>query len=158
MRRFARDREGATAVEFALLALPFFLIVFATLEIAMLFMAELSLDSAVDRVGREVRTGQLDTTDMTQEKFRKHLCEQMTSLIDCAKLKIDLRSYPTYGDIDPAPPADNAIVYQRGGPGEIMALRVYYVWPLLTDLMRAAISGGTGFRLTSIAAFRSEYY
>lgn len=161
LRRFGRDRQGSTAVEFGLLALPFLFIVFATLEIALLFMGELSLDSAVDRVGREVRTGQLDTDDMTADKFRKRICDNMTGLLDCAKLKIDLRAYSAYGDIDPAAPANgdySSFKFERGGPGKIMALRVYYAWPVFTDIMRSSLSGKSGFLLASVAAFRTENY
>ncbi|MBC8129296.1 MAG: pilus assembly protein, partial [Rhizobiaceae bacterium] len=58
--RFRRDRKGVAAVEFAILAIPFFVTVFAIVETSLVFLAELTLDQSVDRVARKVRTGELE--------------------------------------------------------------------------------------------------
>lgn len=160
-RAFARSTSGATAVEFALLAIPFFVLFFSIIEIALLFMGGLVLDQAVDRIGRQVRTGQLDSTDMTEETFRKLVCDQVSMLLKCSDLKLDLRAYTKYADIDPKPPANgdySAFRWERGGPGKIMALRVYYQWPAITDMMRAKAGTGSSFQLAGVAAFRTENY
>ena len=69
VRRFNKDREGTTAVEFAILAFPFFLLLFGIIECSLLFFAGQMLESAVDDVGRKIRTGQLDQT-MTEDQLR----------------------------------------------------------------------------------------
>jgi Flp pilus assembly protein TadG len=52
-----RKREdGATAVEFALVALPFFGLVFAILELAIFFFASRYLEDAVFNMGRKILT------------------------------------------------------------------------------------------------------
>lgn len=158
MQAFARSRRGATAVEFALLAIPFFIVIFSIVEIALLFMAGLVLDQAVDTVGRQVRTGQLDQDDMTEEKFRKLVCDQVSILLSCDKLNLDLRAYSQYGDIDPTPPANgdySSFRWERGGPGRIMALRVYYQWPVIAPILTA---NAKSFQLAGVAAFRTENY
>ncbi|WP_062018210.1 TadE/TadG family type IV pilus assembly protein [Aureimonas sp. AU4] len=158
---FRKSDSGATAVEFALLAIPFFILVFSIIEIALLFTAGLVLDQAVDRIGREVRTGQLDQTDMTEAKFRKLVCDEVSVLLDCSELKLDLRAYTTYGDIDPNPPASgdySSFRWDRGGPGKIMALRVYYRWPVITNLMASSMEDISSFQLAGVAAFKTENY
>ena len=55
--RFAGDRRGAAAVEFALIALPFFMLLFGKLELGLLFMASTTIESAADTSGRRIRTG-----------------------------------------------------------------------------------------------------
>ena len=51
-RRFARDERGVTAVEFGILGLPFFTIIFAILETTMVFLAGQVLDGAVEDASR----------------------------------------------------------------------------------------------------------
>ena len=46
-RRFARQQDGAAAVEFALVAVPFLALMFAILETALVFFAGQTLEAAV---------------------------------------------------------------------------------------------------------------
>ena len=45
LRRFARARRGATAIEFSIIALPFCALMFGAIELGMVFMA-----STINRV------------------------------------------------------------------------------------------------------------
>ena len=67
---FARDERGATAIEFALLALPFFTLIFAILETSIVFLAGQILDSAVQDASRKIRTGQAQKPATTSTSFR----------------------------------------------------------------------------------------
>ncbi|GGD05354.1 TadE/TadG family type IV pilus assembly protein [Aureimonas glaciei] len=164
--RLAGDRRGSVAVEFAFLALPFFLTIFAIVETSLVFLAELTLDQSVDRVARSVRTGELQKANMTAEDFRADICQGVDFLLDCSKLHIDIRVYPDFGNLDQPTPVQNGDIdtagfgYQLGGPETINALRVYYKWPIHTDLMRAYLSdmADGSHLLYSMAAFRTEPY
>ena len=69
LRRFRRDEEGVAAVEFAMVAFPFFFLLTTIIEASLFFFAGQMLESAVDRVGRDIRTGQLGPeTTVTQMK------------------------------------------------------------------------------------------
>ncbi len=59
LRRLLRSSEGATAIEFAILAIPFMMIVFATFETFIAFTGEQLVSNAVDTMARRVRTGQI---------------------------------------------------------------------------------------------------
>ncbi|WP_331684288.1 TadE/TadG family type IV pilus assembly protein [Consotaella aegiceratis] len=163
--RFARDRQGTTAVEFALLAAPFFAIVFALLETSIVFLAELTLDHAVDRVGRQVRTGEIQD-DMSAEDFQDRICDDIDFLMDCDNLVIDLRSYADYADIPATAPVtegdldSSGLGYAPGSSETIMALRAYYKWPLYTDVMHKYLSNMSdgSFLIASMAAFKTEPY
>ena len=47
LRRFRRAEKGATAVEFAMVAAPFFFLLFAMIEIAAVFFTSTVLENAV---------------------------------------------------------------------------------------------------------------
>lgn len=40
LRRFRKNRRGTVAIEFALIALPLFLLIFAIIEVGLSFMAQ----------------------------------------------------------------------------------------------------------------------
>ena len=160
------NRKGSVAIEFAFLALPFFLTIFAIIETSIVFLAELTLDQSVDRVARSVRTGELQKQKMSAEDFRKDICKGVDFLLDCNKLQVDIKVYPSFAALNQAPPIKNGDIdpsgfgYQLGGPEAINALRVYYKLPVHTDLMRAYLSNMAdgSHLLFSMAAFRTEPY
>ena len=74
--RFRKDREGAAAIEFALLAIPFLMLIFATFETFFAFAGEQLMANAVDTMARKIRTGEITfgqgkATDVTEVEFRQ---------------------------------------------------------------------------------------
>ncbi|MDH4441011.1 MAG: pilus assembly protein [Rhizobium sp.] len=163
MARLARSRDGAAAVEFAILSVPYFIIIFAILETFIAFTAEQLVTNAVNTLAREIRTGQITYglnrgTDKTREEFRQLFCDEVDILISCSaaevatasKLYIDARTFTTfaaipttiprmttaaYSDINPA-----TFAFTPGGPDTINMLRAYYRWQVITDLVRPYIT------------------
>lgn len=153
-------RDGATAIEFAALCIPFFMIVFASVETFVAFSAEQVLVAANDTMARKLRTGEITfnlgrpKTDMTEEQFRKAFCDEIAILITCSageikkpeKLLIDVRSFAKYSDIPKAIPVSNAVLdksgfkFAPGGKKSINIVRAYYRWEILTDIVRPYIS------------------
>jgi len=161
--RFARSKDGAAAIEFAILAVPYFLIIFAIIETFVAFAAEQLVTNAVNTLGRQLRTGQITyalnrTTDKNQVEFRRAFCAEVNIMIQCSeteistpsKLYIDARSFTTFGAIPKAIPrkstADCADIdpttfkFEPGGPDTINMLRAYYRWQVITDLVRPYIT------------------
>lgn len=164
---FRRDRRGVSAIEFAMLALPFFLIIFAIVETSVVFIAELTLNQSVDRVTRKLRTGEVQQATMNEADFRKDICDGAVLILDCSNLKIDLKVYSKFSDVPaPSSPVRNgnldssAFTYQLPTSSQISALRVYYKWPVVTDLMQAFLSdmGDKTHLLFAGAAFKVEPY
>src|SRR5216684_501290 len=58
VRRFVRRKDGSVAVEFAMVAAPFFALLFAIMETAIVFFAGQALETAVGDSARLIMTGQ----------------------------------------------------------------------------------------------------
>lgn len=183
-RRFLARRDGATAIEFTLLSLPFFMIVFASLETFVAFSAEQVLASANDTMARKIRTGEITfnlgkTTDMSQAQFRKAFCDEIAILMPCSptelatpdKLFIDVRSFPKFTDIPKAIPLTGASLdtaafkFSPGGKKSINIIRAYYRWDIVTDLVRPYVSniktaGGSqqNYLMVATAVVQNEDY
>ncbi len=157
MRRFAGDRNGATAVEFTLLALPFALLVFAILESCISFAGQQVMANATDTVARQIRTGQLRPAQATESEIKSRLCELMGVLAvgDCqSNLIVDLREYATFADA-----AKQRIKFADKDidttgfavkPGKSMSknmMRVFYKWPVMTDFLAKSTSNLAGNKI-----------
>lgn len=152
--RFRRSADGNVAIEFAALALPFCLLVFAILESCISFAAQQVMTSVTDDVARKFRTGQIRAADINptdlQYKLRDMICEPLQIVVSkgCPGLEIDLRSHATFKQA-----ADHKVKFQPDGDLDVQdfkialgdaqsknQLRVFYRWPVMTDLMRKAMS------------------
>jgi Flp pilus assembly protein TadG len=182
-RRFARSRDGTAAIEFAILAIPYFLVVFAIIETFLAMMGEQLVSNATDTMARKLRTGQIAST-IAKEDFRKQFCAEVSVLITCSadeikkesKLYIDLRQFSTFADIPKTIPLIangqyydidySTFGFKPGGPNTINMLRVYYRWQVITDLVRPYLtkirpadgSMPSHFLIVSTDAFRNESY
>ena len=65
LRRFRRNRRGSAAVEFALVAPLFFGLLFAIIELAMVFFASQVLETATQDSARMIMTGQAQSAAYT---------------------------------------------------------------------------------------------
>lgn len=106
LRRYLKNREGTAAIEFAILAIPFFMLLFAILELAIVFFINSTLNYAVSEAGRQIRTGNFQSCG-TKDGFKELVCANMSGLGNCEKrLRIDVVSGSAFGSITlPAPPA-----------------------------------------------------
>lgn len=163
--RFLRAVNGATAVEFAMVAAPFLFTMFAVLEVAMIFFGSSALEGGVQEAARLIRTRQLQIAGQGVAEFRNRLCADAIGLISCGtNLNVDVRTYPQFADADLSPPVDaqgNPLAgqFNAGGPGDVVVVRVYYVWDIYTPFLGAILGnvGSTNSRLLlSTAAFRNE--
>src|SRR5690606_26334632 len=82
LRAFRRDQSGATAVEFALVAIPFFALMFAILQTALVFFAGQAMETAVANAARLIRTGQAQQQGLTAEEFKEQICTQIFTIFD----------------------------------------------------------------------------
>lgn len=59
LEKFGVSRDGTAAIEFAILAIPYFLVVFAIIETFLAMMAEQVVANATENMARRLRTGQI---------------------------------------------------------------------------------------------------
>ncbi|WP_160010818.1 TadE/TadG family type IV pilus assembly protein [Rhizobium sp. 18055] len=177
---FMRSRDGSAAIEFALLAIPYFMVIFAIIETFIAFAGEQLVSNAVDTMSRKVRTGQITAANTDRTAFRTAFCNEIAILISCStteaatpsKLFVDVQKFSTFaaipttiaktagGDINTA-----SFQYAPGGAGTINMVRAYYKWQIITDLIRPYISsikptdGSSAYYLiVATATFQNEQY
>lgn len=164
-RGLVRAEDGASAVEFALIALPFCFMLFAIIEVAMVFALDSVLENATMETGRLVRTGQASAQGMTAAQFKAELCRRMTVFEgDCnTRATIDVRVIPQFNTTPPDPASGSSfdssgLGYTNGQPRSLMLVRVWYRHPLFTTFLSQGLSrmgDGTAL-LTATTAFRNE--
>lgn len=161
--RFRREETGAAALEFAILAVPFMMLIFATFETFFAFAGEQLMANAVETMARKVRTGEITfgqgkPTDVTEAEFRQLFCDEVSILHMCSeseamapeKLYLDVRQFSSFADMPREVPkvstADYAdldtsdFAFSPGGANSKNMLRAYYRWQIMTDLMRPYIT------------------
>ena len=167
LRRFRRNRQGSAAVEFALVAPVFFGLLFAIIELAMVFFASQVLETVTQDSARVIMTGQAQLASFTQAQFKNLVCSKVVALFDCVNgISIDVQSYSAFSAVNVADPIDagkNFVPpnnYLPGGPGDIVVVRLFYQWPLLVTGLGVNVAHLSGSKrlLTSTAAFQNEPY
>src|SRR4051794_28608136 len=128
-RRFARKQDGAAAVEFALVALPFFALTFAILETALVFFANQTLQAAAGDAGRLIMTGQAQSASYTASDLKTQVCNRIYGLFNCSTgMTVDVKTYSNFGAVSNPPPVTNGQFnsnqtgYTLGGPGCIQVV------------------------------------
>jgi Flp pilus assembly protein TadG len=166
-RRLLRRDDGAAAVEFALVAAPFLALVFAIMETAMIFFAGQALETAAGDSARLIMTGQAQTASFDAAAFKNSVCDHVYGLFDCdAGMQVDVRTFNSFSSATPPDPLDNNgnlksnFVYQPGGPGDIVVVRLLYKWPVYVSLLGLNLSNMAGGQrlLVATQAFRNEPY
>jgi len=167
--RFARARAGSAAVEFALVAPWFFLLMVGLAEISLIGFAQVNLDRSVFEMSRLIRTGESSGTPAST--IQANLCTEMTRVmpVSCSNLYLDVQSFPSFNaasGLGLATPIVGGQLQTAGfgfNPGaacDIVVARAYYKWHVITPLFQGVfgnVSGGDRI-LASTIMFRSEPY
>ncbi|MEM7621045.1 MAG: TadE/TadG family type IV pilus assembly protein [Pseudomonadota bacterium] len=172
LQKLCKKQSGVTAVEFGIIALPFFAIVFAILEVGLVFFGSLALENSVEQTSRLVKTGQAQGASMTETQFRTAVCQNVNSLFNCNNLlKLELRSFPSFqsagtymenanndpidinGDL-----RDDFTFEANTAGGDIILLRAYLEWDITLSFPGNGLSNmGNGNRLlVSTITFKNE--
>jgi Flp pilus assembly protein TadG len=167
--RFLCDRSGSTAIEFAALALPFSMLVFAILESCIAFAGQEVMANATDDVARQLRTGQVRS--ITAPDLKAMICARLEVMVssDCPnQMIVDLQQYATFQDAaavgfaivngEIKPTRNRQVIstdfsVTTGGASSINMLRVFYKWPVMTDFVSkwmANLNDGKTLHFTSI--------
>jgi Flp pilus assembly protein TadG len=167
-RRFARRQDGAAAVEFAFVAAPFLALTFAILETALVFFAGQTLESAVSDAGRLIMTGQAQNAGFSQADFKTQVCARLAGgLFDCTNgIYVNVKTYTSFNAVNTTAPVNNGqfdttkMNYSPGGPGCIVAVSIFYQWPIYVTLFGNDLSNINGGKrlLEATSVFRNEPY
>lgn len=173
--RFKRSQDGVAIVEFALIATPFFMLLAAILETALMFWTSQTLEEAVAQASRSLLTGQSQSlykgsATANAAAFRDAICGRAPALIDCSKLTIDVRSYSSFSSAQTGTAGSNPTGggtlntsgwgYTQPQPGQIVVVRAVQEYSLLFTQWSSALANiGPGKRgIVGSTTFRTEPY
>lgn len=166
LQQWRDNRDGASAVEFGLVATPFFLLIFGLIEICMVFIISTTLEHGVNEAARQIRTGEVQQDGGDAAAFKTLVCGNLFNLIDCGeKLYIDVNTYANFGAANPGLPLDvdgnvdtDAMTFNPGNADEIVLVRAFYEWEIFTPLIGAPLANMDDDTrlLQATAVFRNE--
>lgn len=165
VQKFTKNIRGATAVEFALLALPFFGLVVGTIQLGIIFLANQTLDEAVDVAAREIQTGEITLTQGTLNEFRTTVCDRVALISDCEdQMQLSVRSFTDFAEADGAQlftdtgrPIIQNNTFEPGDGGEIVVVSASVFIPIVAGAIFPGVSGD-GLQLSTSLAFKNEFF
>ncbi|HUO94204.1 MAG TPA: TadE/TadG family type IV pilus assembly protein [Rhizomicrobium sp.] len=162
-RRFVREGEGATAVEFALVAPAFIALLFAILQTALVFFAQQVLQTATLQAARQIMTGQAQSGNMSQSQFEQLVCANAGGLFNCGGLYAAVQTFTTFPNVTMYNPISNGkfngsnMPYSPGAPGDVEVVQVFYQWPVYPGPLSFTLANaGNANVIVGTAAFRNE--
>ena len=180
----ADANKGSVAMEFAMIAPVFLLLLMATIESGVVFFAQSALQNAVNDAARIVKTGQSAcfTTDangacqgITSDQFRKQICDEVKVLLKVCNedgngnsdLQFDVKAFSAgFGGVSNSSPLNgtrdlpNLTDFDTGGACDVVLVRAFYRWRVFTPGLSVLLANmnGSNHLLASAAAFRNEPY
>lgn len=162
--RFIKANEGVAAVEFALIAAPFFMLLFAIFEVSMIIFSSLILENGVIESARTIRTGEFQKTGGGEAEFKTAVCDSMLAVISCGpNLYFDVKTFSDFGTTSFSDPMVTGTFgeefgYEAPAAGDIVLVRVYYLKKIHTPFLRVFFANsGNDMRILSwSAAFQTE--
>ncbi|MFT3989153.1 TadE/TadG family type IV pilus assembly protein [Aestuariivirga sp.] len=173
-RRIKESESGATVVEFAMVAGPFFLVLGCICETGLVLFSEYVLQNSTQEAARLVRTGQVTATDgtiiMSAADFKAKICDTVGILLDCTDdVTVYVNSATNFAtlttsigdpkDIGPmSTGAKPPIVFTPGGQLKAAAVIATYDWDFVFPFMDflGNINSDKARRIWGLAIFRNE--
>jgi len=176
---FAANRRGTVALEFALLAIPFFVFVLGTMEVGYDFYVQAALTEAVHVAARSVQVGtsQGSATGAAEVSWvTSAVCPALGGRLNCSQLYVSVSSIPSgsgqnyYTYLTAHPASLTAMTSSSdsvctGGATQMMLLRAYYLSPTFLGMLVPSwsqvspTSGGSRVHVSYAATgFVNEYF
>ena len=166
---WGRREDGVTALEFAMVAPWFLMLLFGIMAVGLFFFTTFTLENAVEQAARLIRTGQAQAAGMTAEQFKSKVCENAPQYVDCtSKMRVSVVSGADPGTLTTpscvdaggalAPPASSA--YTPGGSGVYVLVTVCYEWELAGNIpfLHLGDMGNGSALIQATTAFKTEPY
>lgn len=163
LHRLRGDSRGSTAVEFALVALPFFLMIAGMVETGYVAFKAAVMEGATREAARQVRTGVVQGAGDAGARFQQEFCPNLIGLFPSQDFYFDVRNFADFAAITlPAPVFDAAgiptnVQFSPGGANTVVTVRVIHVHAFITPLIGSLMGGGDGtLPLISTTVMRTE--
>ncbi len=167
--RWREDHSGTTAVEFAIVGMPFLMFLYGIIGIGLYFTTMFTLENGLEQASRLIRTGQAQKAGMTDVQFKNVVCSYIPGFVDCQnKLLVNVRSFaeadmtPTIGRAECLNNGSltNLTTYQPGTANQVVLVTLCFEWELGNKIPFIRLGDmSNGSRLIQAAAvFRTEPY
>lgn len=145
-----KNEDGAVAIEFALVAAPFFITIVGILEFCLFFATGMALEGAAHDAARVIRTGEAQKSGDPVTAFEERLCNTISVIIDCEGVSYEVIEIPddsfySVADYEPQFDEDGNLVSQGFAPGGVestVLVRLAYRYNFATPLMGHLLDGG----------------
>lgn len=168
--RFEKSESGIGAIEFAILAPPFFLLLGCICETGLMFFTEYTIQTAVQDAARLVRTGQAQNGQLSAATFKTKICNLAGVLVSCGNINVYVRSDTNFATLATNMPplitigaslggsTSAASCFNPGAPSQPAAVAATYDWNFSMWGMSAMsnINSGATRRLIGFAIFQNE--
>ncbi len=165
--RLRTAEQGATAVEFALIAPAFLATLIAVLQTAVFLFAQASLQSAATQASRLFMTGQAQ--NLSQSAFKTQVCQNyLPALFNCNSLVVVVQNYSSFSGANTSAPAlydanGNAVntwAYSPGSQGQVMVVQLVYPWMTVRGPLGYVLGNlpNGAAEMMGVSAFRVEPY
>jgi Flp pilus assembly protein TadG len=159
--KFGRARNGAVAIEFAIIGVPFLMALGWIIEFGVMQFTEYALQNAVQDAGRKLRVG---TTAVTATQFRDEICSRATMISSCqTELGVWVESADTFGAITVPAIRDistgDISTFSPGRPEQAVVIFAVHDWNFAFPFMQAMGNLGAATnarRLYGMTTFRNE--
>ncbi|WP_282608115.1 TadE/TadG family type IV pilus assembly protein [Pelagibius sp. Alg239-R121] len=153
IHQFTRARDGIAAAEFALILPAFLLMLFGTLEVAMVMFTLSLAEGGLREAARFGVTGQEPDPAKRQEKILEIVEQHTHGLIEISDANVTMTVYPDFTGDDTGPGTPGA-----GDANDVVFYRLDYEWEFMTPVF--AVFGGPDGNLpmSATVAVRNEPY
>ena len=148
-KRWVHRKDGTTAIEFSLLAIPYIMLSVGLIELSIMYAAASLLEGATGTAARLIRTGQVQQAISVdpEEMFRDAVCDYATVLMICDDIQIEvitMDSYMDFGDMGGNFDEDGNFVssgFDPGGVNDKVLIRVVYTYEMMTPFVGMMLAG-----------------
>lgn len=160
------QKDGSTAIEFSMLAIPYVMLTVAIIELSISFASATLLEAATNSAARMIRTGELQQSSEDPETmFRDQICDYATVLINCNDVIIEVQtmaSFSDFGSLAPQFDENGSMVsrgFSAGGSSDRVLIRVSYTYNMMTPFIGQLLAGQDGSLLfMSTIVLQTEPY
>jgi len=152
-------RAGTTAVEFAVLGVPFLMFFLFLFEVGLDFYMQTALDYVVAETSRRVQIGAGQSAASAAAFQSQYVCPVAAGLLNCNAITIGVQPVTTdfYTQQLTTPTTGGVLntsgyAYCAGTPGQLMLVQAVYVSPTVVGMLvpgMSVLSGSSRVRVTT---------
>ena len=169
LKRFSCDQSAVSTIEFAIIGPAFLAMLIGIFQVALVFLANDGLETVAENAGRILMTGQAQKSGMSAANFKTAACKVLPPFLSCNHLMVDVQTANAYSKADLSVPTltynkkgnvDNSFSFNTGRQGDIVVIRVMYLFPVLPAPLGFNLANQPGSKrlLVATSVLRSEFY